>query len=159
MWKNAIEIQSGRLRLPPYVTHPQRDKGSGPKSTRRPLCFSSSPQNIGLNYCAHGHAAAPGCRQIEGRARGAGAPRGERSARIARSTPATAWHAHAELRFKDPSNCTSSSSLHIQFKHAHTYVYIRHRLPGRGGAPRIRARRRSTGDGDTVSRSPSATSY
>ena len=76
MWKNAIEIQSGRLGLPPYVTHPQRDKGSGPKSTRRPLCFSSSPQNIGLNYCAHGHAAAPGCRQIEGRARGAGAPRG-----------------------------------------------------------------------------------
>ena len=40
---------------------------------------------------------------------------GERSARIARSTPATASHAHAELRFKDPSYRTSSSSLHIQF--------------------------------------------
>ena len=32
--------------------------------------------NIGLNYCARTPTGAPGCRQIGGRERGAGAPRG-----------------------------------------------------------------------------------
>ena len=55
-------------------------------------------QNIGLNYCAHAHPV----RQVVARLKAVRAVQGhrggERSARIARSTPATASHAHAEAR-------------------------------------------------------------
>ena len=52
--------------------------------------------NIGLNYCAHAHPV----RQVVARLKAVrvvqGHRGGARSARIARSSPATASHAHAE---------------------------------------------------------------
>ena len=60
------------------------------------LTYLSSPPNIGLIYCAHGRAV----RQVVARLKAVRAMKGRRggarSARIARSSPATASHAHAE---------------------------------------------------------------
>ena len=61
-----------------------------------PLLFFEAAKNIGLNYCAHAHPV----RQVVARLKAVRAVQGhrggERSARIARSTQATASHAHDE---------------------------------------------------------------
>ena len=60
-----------------------------------PMTFEAA-KNIGLNYCAHAHPV----RQVVARLKVVRAVQGhrggERSARIARSAPVTASHAHAE---------------------------------------------------------------
>ena len=61
-----------------------------------PLCLFEAAKNIGLNYCAH---ALP-VRQVVARLKAGRAVQGHRgggrSERIARSTQATASHAHDE---------------------------------------------------------------